>query len=199
MKYLLIILSTFLLAGCALTRDHILLNYEPMIEINKIPGAEKTEIYVAVDDKRPNKDRVGCKINGFGMQMASIVCDNQVDELVREALLKELANRGFVLSPQDPQILVEVVVEEMVNRFKLGFWSGKGLSETNLAIKIQNADGSIKYNKTVAGKGDIRNVQLTTGKNAKIALERSLQHAVKQVVEDPDFINALLMNPRTDF
>ncbi len=195
MKYIFLILSMFYLTGCALTRDQISLNYEPMSDVKKIQDAENTQVHVAVNDNRRNKDRVGRKINGYGMPMALIVCENQVDELVKEALLRELVNRGFVPSPQDPQILVDVELNKLSNRFKLGWWSGKGLSETNLTIKIQNPDGTFKYHKTIIGEGKNRHIQLASGKNAKIALEQSLQHAIVQIVEDPEFISALLQNP----
>ena len=188
----LLIISMFLLTSCALTRDHISLNYEPMANVEKVPEAENTQVHVAVTDSRRNKDRVGRKINGYGMPMALIVCENQIDELVKEALLKELANRGFVPSPQDPKILVDIELVKMSNRFKLGFWSGDGISETNLNIKIQNPDETLRYNKTIMGVGKNPNIQLATGKNAKIALELSLKDAIAKIVEDPEFINALL-------
>jgi uncharacterized lipoprotein YajG len=194
MKKYYLLLLLFLLTGCAVTRDHISLNYEPMTDVEKVPEAEKTQVHVAVTDSRKNKDRVGRKINGYGMPMALIVCENQVDELVKEALLKELVNRGFILSPQDPKILVDVELVKMSNRFKLGFWSGTGVSETNLNIKIQNPDETLRYNKTITGIGKNCKIQLASGKNAKIALELSLQDAIAQIVADPEFINALLKN-----
>ena len=193
-KYALLIVSLFLLTGCALTRDHISLNYDPIVDVQKIPEAETVQVQVAVADKRVKQDRVGRKINGYGMPMALIVCQNQVDELVKEALAKELANRGFVPSIQNPKILVDVELIKLSNKFKLGFWSGKGVSETNLNLKVQNPNGTVKYTKTVLGKGIKRGVMVASGRNAKIALELSLKDAIAQVVEDPEFINALLAN-----
>jgi uncharacterized lipoprotein len=198
MKYIFLILSIFFLSGCALTRDHISLAYEPMSCVKKIPDATNTEVYVSVSDLRQKKDQVGHKSNGFGMQMAPIVCENQLDELIKEALLKELLNRGFIPNSYNSQILIHVELNEMSNKFELGFWSATGISETNLTIKIQNPDGKIQYNKTVKGEGENPNIQLMSGENAKIALERSLQHVIVQIVEDPDFINALFKNPRTE-
>lgn len=195
MKYpLILLLPLFLLTGCAVTRDHVSLMYEPMADVKQIAEAENTTVHVTVNDNRHRKDRVGRKINGYGMPMALIVCDNQVDELVKEALLKELANRGFVSSPHDPHILVNVELNKMSNRFELGFWSGKSRSETNLTIKVQGPDGTPTYSKTIVGEGGEDSVYLAGGKNAKIALEQSLQHAIVQIVEDPEFINALLKN-----
>src|SRR5665213_4140296 len=146
-SYALLIVSMFLLTGCALTRDNISLNYDPMVDVQKIPEAETIQVQVAVTDKRVNKDRVGRKLNGYGMPMALIVCQNQVDELVKEALAQELANRGFIPSLQDPKILVDVELIKLSNKFKLGFFTGDGVSETNLNLKVQNPDGTVKYTK----------------------------------------------------
>lgn len=149
---------------------------------------------MAITDKRVNKDRVGRKINGYGMPMALIVCQNQVDELVKEALAKELINRGFMPSLQDPKILVDVELIKLSNKFKLGFFTGDGVSETNLNLKVQNPDGTVKYTKSVLGKGINQDIFLASGENAKIALELSLKDAIAQIVEDPEFIKALLEN-----
>ena len=165
-----------------------------MSEVKKITDAENTEVHVVVSDNRKNKDRVGRKINVYGMPMALIVCENPVDELVKEALLKELVNRGFVSSLNNPQVLVNVELNKISNKYSVGFVAGEGLAETNLTIKIQNSEGTTKYHKTFIGEGKKHNVQLASGKNAKIALERSLQHAIAQIVEDPEFISALLEN-----
>ena len=192
MKYLTLLLPLFLLTGCALTRDNISLNYEPMADVTQITGAENTEVHVAVNDSRQNKERVGRKINGYGMQMASIVCENQIDELVKEALLKELANRGFVLNPQDPHVLINVEIHKMSNRFRPGFWTIKGHSETTLIITVQNPDGSPKYSKTFFGEGKAGIMLVASGKNAKIALEKSLEHAITQIIEDSEFVDVLL-------
>lgn len=196
MKNILIILSLFLLTGCALTRDHISLGYEPMTDVQVIPEAEKTAVHVAVADKRVNKDRVGRKVNGYGMPMALIVCDNQVDELVKEALLKELANRGFVTNKDDPQIVVNVDLNKMSNKFHLGFFSFTGRSETILTIKIQNRDGTTAYHKNITGQGIEPEAWLATGRYAKPPLELSLKSAVEHIIQDPEFINALLNHPQ---
>ncbi len=167
-----------------------------MTNVQKIAEAENTELDVAVNDNRHNKDRVGRKINGYGMPMALIVCDNDVSTLVKEALLKELDNRGFTLSPQNPQILINVELNKLSNRFRWGFWAFKSQAETNLTITIQNPDGTPKYTKTFLGQAEKSKIFVASGKNAQIPLEQSLQHVIAQIVEDPEFLSALLKTPQ---
>jgi uncharacterized lipoprotein YajG len=192
MKNSFFIFFLFLLSGCAVSRDHIALMYRPIPQVQKIAEAEGSEISISVSDSREQKNHVGRKSNGSGIPMASIRCKNQIDELVKEAFVNELKNRGFAFASKDPKTLIHVEIKKMNNRFENGFFSGTGRSETILSVCIQNAQGALQYGKTVIGEGNNPTVLFTTGKNAKIALERSLQDAILQVVEDPEFLQALL-------
>jgi uncharacterized lipoprotein YajG len=97
MRLVLLYVVAALLSGCALQRDYITLDYAPTIGAEKVSDAENVHVHVTVADKREIKDRVSCKINGFGMEMAHIVSKNEVDKLVKEALSMELKTRGFLL------------------------------------------------------------------------------------------------------
>ena len=56
-KYTLLIVSLFLLTGCALTRDHISLNYDPMVDVQKIPEAENIQEIIPLFSS-PKNNRV---------------------------------------------------------------------------------------------------------------------------------------------
>lgn len=192
MKYFLII-SLLFLSGCALTRDNISLNYDPMLDVTKIPEAEKISVQVAMTDNRTIKDSVSRKKNGYGIPMARIVSKKDVSELIKEALSKELINRGFqLISHGSPIVLVDVELTKFYNNFLYRVLWAHGISEAKLSIRVQNADGAVTFSKSVIGNGENRYVMFLSGSNAKIALERALKHAIEQVVEDPEFAIALL-------
>ena len=164
-----------------------------MTEVKKITDAEKIEIQVTVNDNRPKKKHVvGCKVNGYGMKGAKIICTNQVDEIIKNALINELKNRGFVLGANGATVLINAEIIKLKNKFKPGIFAGDALSETNLNIKVLNSDGSLRYNKNIIGKGERPDIQLASGRNARIALERSLKDAIAQIMDDAQFINAIL-------
>jgi hypothetical protein len=59
-------------------------------------------------------------------------------------------------------------------------------------VKVRDSEGSTSYSKIIRGRGENPDVLLTSGKNAKIALELALKDAVYQLVNDPEFIQSLL-------
>ena len=89
--------ALFAFAGCALTKEEVKLMYEPG-SASKLQGAESIKIKVEVVDFRSVKDKVSCKKNAYGMEMAPIVAVNDVSELISSSIEKELANRGFIIS-----------------------------------------------------------------------------------------------------
>lgn len=49
-----------MVGGCALTKDSIVLDYQPQTGVEKIKGAENASVKVKVDDARSIKDKVSC-------------------------------------------------------------------------------------------------------------------------------------------
>lgn len=194
MKHLyLLIATTLVLSGCALTRDHITLDYVPMPSAEKIAEADKIPLKVKISDQRNSKDRVSCKKNGYGMEMASILSKNDVNLLIKEALVTELANRGFSLGNENlNSVLIDVELNKFYNDFKVQFFAGRAVAEVILNIKVKKPDGQFTFSKSVIGAGENQGIFLFTGRNAKITLEDALQNAISKIVSDQDFIQALL-------
>ncbi len=187
---ILIVITAMTLGGCALTEDKINLEYVPMAEVSKIEGANLTEVSVNVTDNRTIKDRVSCKKNGYGMEMASILSNNDVIELVESSIEEELKNRGFMIA--DGSVRVEVELNKFYNDFKLGFFAGEAVSEIFMNVQVQQPDNDIKYTKSIKGAYIEKGIQLLSGKNAKISLDAALQDAIAKLMDDASFIDALL-------
>lgn len=188
-----ILMTTLILSGCALTRDHITLDYVPMESAEKIANAEKIQLLVAISDQRNSKDRVSCKKNGYGMEMASILSKNDVNLLIKQALVTELANRGFSIGNDYSNcVLIDVELNKFYNDFKNGFFAGESLAEVILNVKIKKPDGTFAFSKSIMGSGEKKPIYLFTGTNAKITLESALQNAISKIVSDQEFILALL-------
>ena len=71
-------------------------------------------------------------------------------------------------------------------------WSGDAVAEVTMEEQIKKADGNIAYSKVVSGEGKNPNIQMASGKNAKIALDAALYSAVERLFGDPAFIDTLL-------
>lgn len=185
-------LVAMLMSGCAFQTGYVTLDYQPTEGVHKIAGAELVQVQVNVTDKREVKDKVGRKINGYGIETANLVSKTEVNKLVKDALAIELANRGFILNPAaDTEVAIDVELNKFYNEFKLGFWSGKSIAETTLKVNIKNRHDHKAFLKIVVGKGLNPGVMAFTGKNAKISLELALKDAISQLVNDPEFIQSL--------
>lgn len=183
----------FFLVGCAVTRDEISLNYEPLTQVEKIPTAETIHTQVKVSDQRQEKEKVSCKKNGYGMEMAAIVSREDVTTFVQNAINLELLRRGFVIDEAvNPHVMVDVSLAKFYNDFKMGFFSGSGVSELIFDIKVKNRQKEIVYQRNIITKGVEDPVFIFSGKNAKASLEDALRNGMNELLADESFIESLL-------
>ncbi len=183
-------LASVLLSGCALTQDSISLAYVPQTNAVPVAGASAVSVKVDITDSRSIKDRVGAKKNGFGMDMAAIISNDDVVETVKRAVHAELSDRGFKLADGDVLLLIDL--NKFYNDFKVGFWAGDAVAEVTMQAEIKKSDGNIAYSKLITGEGKNTNIQLASGTNAKIALDAALADAIAKLFGDPQFIDTLL-------
>jgi uncharacterized lipoprotein len=186
---LVLVLASLALTGCALTKDYVDLTYAPEGGVSHIKGAESIGVSVVVNDARAVKDKVSCKKNGYGMEMAPIISNGDVSSLVRDAIKTELRNRGFMVDSSGTAVVIELT--KFYNDFKNGFWSGTADSEVDFTAQVKGPGGSISYSKTFSGTYSF-GVQLASGDNARESLDEALKNAVKQLMTDQEFISALL-------
>jgi len=60
---LILLMFSFIINGCGLTKDYVVLSYDPQVNVEKIKGAESTKLKVEISDVRTIKDKVSNKIN----------------------------------------------------------------------------------------------------------------------------------------
>lgn len=180
----------FLVSGCALTKEYITVDYTPQRNIEPIRGAENIHLKVNVNDARSMRDKVCYKKNAYGMELGEIISNNDVVQLVRESIKTELTNRGFIVNDGDVVINVELI--KFFNDFKTGFFAGDAAAEVLMGSQIKLSNGNIIYNKIITGSYVEQNIQLSTGNNAKLALEGALKDAIAKLINDSEFIMALM-------
>jgi uncharacterized lipoprotein YajG len=194
LKSLLLITGSFLamclLSGCALTQASVSLSYVPQTDVSKVAGAEKVSVAVEVSDVRAIKDKVGAKKNAYGMDMASIVAQEDVPETVKKAIEVELENRGFHMAASNLTVVAEL--NKFYNDFKIGFWAGDAIAEVTMNIQVKNAGGGIVFSKLITGEGTKPNIQLASGSNAQVALDAALNAAVANLFQEPAFVASLV-------
>ena len=179
----------FFFTGCAITQDHIRLTYVPQSGVTKIVGTNFISVQVLMTDSRAIRDKVSAKKNGFGMEMASIVSDDDVPGMVKFAIETEPENRGFHV--QKGEVTLAVDLSKFYSNFEIHFWSGTAVAEASIEAKVKDTNGQILYSKLIVGNGEEGGCQLASGYNAKLALDRALHDLVVRLFSDNDFIVAL--------
>ena len=180
------------LSGCALTTDRIELQYTQQPGVVHVPGAEKVSVQVQVTDQRQDKSKVSSKKNGFGMEMAPILAIEDVTVTVRRAIEQELRARGFALGSDAAMVQIAADLTRFYNDHKTGFFAGDAVADLNMSVSVKSKQGGVLYGRQVVAQGVEPNIQIMSGENARLALNRALQNGMKVLFEDPAFIAALV-------
>jgi uncharacterized lipoprotein len=186
------LLSVIIFSGCALTTDRITLQYNQQQGISQIPGASNISVSVKVNDSRPDKSKVSSKKNGYGMEMAPIVAEEDVSITIRNAIEQEIRIRGFRLGSDDALVNVIADLTRFYSDFKIGFFSGDAVADLNMSVIVKSKNGDLLYSRNVVSNGIEQNTQLASGHNARLALNRALENSIKSLFSDQEFLSALL-------
>lgn len=189
---LLVTVLSLWLGGCALTTERIDLACVPQSAVSTIPGANSIIVSLQVNDQRQEKGyKVSAKKNGFGMEMAPILSNEDVTVTLRRAIEQELRSRGFSIGNE---ALVSVIVDltRFWNDYKTGFFAGDAVADLSMSISVKNKNGNLIYARHLTAQGVEASIQLMTGNNARLALNKALENSMKLLFEDQAFIAALI-------
>ncbi len=187
--------SSVCLSGCALTTAKVDIQYVPQSGVTAIEGAKDVSVNVQVTDSRL-EPKVGSKKNGFGMEMAQIRTNEDANFTFQKAIQHELKARGFALGQQDAVVNIDADLMKYYNDFKIGFLAGDAIAEMNMGVTIKSRKGDLLYSRQFVTQGIERNIQLASGDNARLALERALAEGMKKLFEDKTFIAALVKSKK---
>lgn len=179
-------------SGCALTTDRIELKYNQQQGVSQIHGASNISVNVQVADQRQDKGKVSNKKNGFGMEMAPIFATEDVVVTVRRAIEQELQARGFQLSSDAALVRIAADLTRFYNDHKMGFFAGDAVADLNMLVTVKSQKGEQLYSRQIVAQGIEPNTQLSSGENARLALNRALENGMKSLFEDQAFLSALV-------
>jgi uncharacterized lipoprotein YajG len=178
-------------SGCALTKAEITVPYVPAASAAPLPGVSGATTSVETTDGRTAyRDRIGVKKNGYGMEMAAIVSQNDLPTSVTDAFRQELAARGFHIAPGGADVQIELV--HFFNDFKLGLFAGDAVANVAFNVKVIGRDGKISFSEYYEGNGTEPNIMVSGGDNAQAALIKAFTAAVASAVNDPAFTAAIV-------
>lgn len=183
-----ICLIASLLNGCATSTDNIDLAYTPTSRVPSVLRVSANTIQVKVADKRPSL-AVGHKMNGYGIEMAPIMSNVDVAELVKGAIGNELGARGYAVGDGPTEIVADV--DRFNSSFQMGVFSGSVDADLTMEVTVINSKHQRLFKRWIMAHGSNPNIQLATGNNAKVALEAALEAGMRQLFDDHLFLGVL--------
>jgi uncharacterized lipoprotein YajG len=180
-----IFLAGFWTAGCGLATEQIRITHYPQEAVARVAGADRVRVKVDVSDLRSKKQEVSKKGDEYEI-LAPILAENDVAEILKEAIKSELERRGFGVDGAD--VLVQVELSKFYNRFR----SDKAEAELFMHVQVREPGGDLRFSSIIRGEGVESGVVLRSGANAKAALEAALRDAVQKLIMDIRFTDALV-------
>ena len=172
-------------SGCGLSTEWIQITYLPQEAPARIKRAEGIRVRVKVSDLRSNKVEVSKKGDQYEF-LAPILAENDVAEILKQAIEGELERRGF--GGEGPEVIVKAELSKFYNRF-LG---SKSVAELSMHVQVLKQGNVLIFSSIVRGEGVESGVNLCSGANAKKALEAALRDGVQKLMADVRFTDALL-------
>lgn len=213
LRIVLVLLATALASGCALTTDTVSFHYvaEPQHEppsidetsgdqqiavqavgaqsVGEQEGPDLPAVSLSVIDARPRKNQISHKMNGYGMETAPIVSSQDIPSLFRMAIADELRVRGYEVTDSDLEIGCEV--QEFYNSWRAHLLSGDAIANVRMVIKIRDAEGRYLFSEMITGSAEKTGIQLTSGANAKAALDLAFRDCMQRLFARKDFYDAI--------
>ena len=190
-----------LLYGCApsTTQMYIELTYHPQENVARFEEAGNIAIKVKVNDLRTEASNFRDKNEVAGpAPYLQIISENDLRELTTHAIETELINLGF---KSGEKVLIEADLVKLYGYLK-GDRTGTRVgyySQLILHIDITNSERVLVFSKLIrsrgvslnpAGKIAWSNVDFLD--SAQISLETALKNGIFLLINDPEFITALI-------
>jgi hypothetical protein len=184
-----LLLATVCIA-CADQPLPVSFTYMPNRTVRPISGAESVKIEVTANDVRRVKDNLGETSAGF--QSLPIITHDSLAEVVKSGVESELINRGFELGSGNALIVIDL--DEITVRDKISFFSGAHTVRAIAILKseVSRTTGAVLYSKEISGKVSLVIEDMSQSAASQEALDYALNDAVRKVVADPAFMQALL-------
>lgn len=189
--FFILIVSLFI-SGCAFTTETVDITYRSTSSVTQYEGANEVVVNVSMKDSRGVEgNKVSSKKNGYGMETAPILASEAPTATIKRAIEEELRKRGFKLG-NDSSVNVSADLSRFWNDHKVGFFAGDAVADLDMDVNIIDKNGTSVFNKSIVTQGIEKNIQLMTGSNAKLALDKALENGINLLFDDQNFVNALI-------
>lgn len=174
------------LGGCAFTK--VPLETPHQVHANVHGGGDRQIVLVTpLTDARTDRHRCGMQKNGYNMETADVVCQEDPTVWLARLLRAELVNAGFSVLAEDEThktsaVRVQGSLVKLFDEVVIGFWM-LGF-ETDIQVKlVASSETGLLAERSVFVKGTTHG-QVGRAGNFQNSLQHATEEVVKQIVED---------------
>ena len=89
-------------------------------------------------------------------------------------------------------VTVQANIHKFYSDFKIGFFSGDSIGEVTFFVQVKGANSQMFHANTYTADGKVEGILLASGDNAKQSIELAFANAIRKVMRDDLFIQAIL-------
>ena len=185
-RFVTILALASVLAGCAFTDDTVAISYKPS-DATHIADASPV-ILTIVDGRTIDRNRIGTKVNGYGMEMGAIRSATPVPEIVRAALTTEFERRGFQLDSSGRGLTIKI--DSLFSHAVIGFLTVDIVGDVDLNVTVAAVSGSTLFSRVYTGAAK-ETVAIGTPSAHAEMVAAALKDAVEKMFGDRNFLQSL--------
>jgi hypothetical protein len=168
-------------AGCAFMDSTLTLAHTPVME--KTISTAYPVFLARVSDRRPNRNRIGCKKNGYGSESADLFLDVKLTDWFGGVMNEEFRRSGLSLAPDDPQAArIEVDLLDFFVEPEVNFGSFHLYAIVHAEVIVRLPKGTT-FARRFAAHTDESFMMVTDGSYTKMLEEAMMNWMAEVVVE----------------
>ena len=171
----------FFFAGCPFVDSTLTLAHTPVME--KTISTAYPVFLTRVSDRRPDRNRIGCKKNGYGSESADLFLDVKLTDWFGGVMNEEFRRSGLNLAPDNPQAaLIEVDLLDFFVEPEINFGSSHLYAVVHAEVTVRLPMGTT-FARRFAAHTDESFMMITDGSYTKLLEDAMMNWMAEAVVE----------------
>lgn len=167
--------------GCAYMDSTLTLAHTPVME--KTISTPYPVFLTRVSDRRPDRNRIGCKKGGWGSESANLFLDVKLTDWFGGVMNEEFRRSGLNLAPDDPQAArIEVDLLDFFVEPEVNFGSYHLYAIVHAEVSVRLPKGTT-FARRFAAHADESFMMVTDGSYTKMLEEVMMNWMAEAVVE----------------
>lgn len=181
-----------LTSGCALTKANLDVSYD-LDKAEKGPLSSVQPLRVNINefaDSRVNKEQIGHKINGLGMETADILTEEPVPEIIHSAITALFEKNGHLLKKSNEQLVIDGEIKEFWLELQMNMMSIEFMGTMIVTLNVKDANQNIIYAREYQGHYDEKKAAGYVKSWEKV-MNITLEKLIYQIATDQELVQVL--------